>query len=61
LVTLYGKSCDGGDTEDCSYLGNMYENGKGVAKDKTQAVALYRKACDLGDAWGCMKLKDLQP
>ena len=32
------------------YLGNMYADGKGVAKDEVEAVKWFRKAADQGDA-----------
>ena len=57
------RACDGGDAWRCSLLGDMYANGKGVAKDESRTVALYKKACDLvsdaGHLWICIKLGDM--
>ena len=33
-----------------SYMGSMYEQGRGVEKDEAEAVKWYRKAADQGDA-----------
>jgi hypothetical protein len=32
------------------HLADLYRDGRGVARDMTQAVTLYRKAAELGDA-----------
>ena len=32
------------------FLGQMFENGKGVAKDRGEAIRLYRLAAAQGDA-----------
>ena len=40
----------------CSYLGEMYEEGKGVSKDYTKAKKFYKKACDMGEGVGCYNL-----
>jgi hypothetical protein len=45
-AALFGQACDGGVTEACVSLGNLYTVGEGVAKDRGKAAALYRKACD---------------
>jgi len=42
------KACDGGNMESCSNLGFMYEKGRGMNRNYTEAVKLYRKACDGG-------------
>jgi len=39
---------DQGDAAAQYYLGNMYANGQGVAKDDSEAVKWYRKAADQG-------------
>ena len=40
------KACQQGDAGACGYLGVSYDNGEGVAQDKSKAVELYQKACD---------------
>ena len=45
--------CAQGHAGSCANLGWMYENGEGVKRDLTQAMALYRTACRGGDAVGC--------
>jgi len=57
---LYKKSCDGDLAVGCSYWGDMFEYGKGGAKDLTRAKALYKQGCDAGDSWGCDALEDLE-
>lgn len=39
-----------GDATAQSFLGEMYGNGQGVAKDEQQAVTWYRKAAEQGGA-----------
>ena len=45
--------CDRGHAGSCGNLGWMYENGEGVKRDLSRAMALYRQACRGGDAVGC--------
>ena len=40
-------------------LGRMYENGKGVARDETQAQQWFQKAADQGDPEGDLALGEL--
>lgn len=40
------SSCDNGDMDACSSLGELYNNGKGVKQNSQKAVELYQKACD---------------
>jgi TPR repeat protein/transglutaminase-like putative cysteine protease len=41
-----------GDVDAQAYLGSMYKDGRGVAKDYAQALAWYRKAAERGSALG---------
>ena len=41
---------ENGDARFQGYLGSLYENGRGVAKDDNEAVRWYRKAADQGYA-----------
>jgi len=50
---LLAQACTGGSVDACSYLGSMYEKGKGVTKDYSKAVTLYSKSCDANTAGGC--------
>jgi hypothetical protein len=60
-AALAKQACDagqlvagpGGDLSGCAMLGNLYENGWGVAKDAKRAAELYEKSCVGGDADGC--------
>jgi TPR repeat protein len=49
--------CEQGKFASCVDLGDMYVNGRGVAKDETRAVTLCQRACDSGFAPACDKLK----
>jgi Sel1 repeat len=53
---LFHQACDTADAKACTFLGRMYESGRGVAKDESRAIVLYDKACDAGDAVGCRSL-----
>ena len=44
------KAAEQGDAQAQSYLGFVYSNGYGVAKDLVEAVKWYRKAAEQGDA-----------
>jgi hypothetical protein len=52
-VPLLDQACTRGIWETCQYLGNLYRDGNGVARDDSRAVTLYSKACDGGFAAGC--------
>jgi len=41
-------------------LGWLYENGRGVTADATQAVKWYRLSCDSGEPRGCMAFALMQ-
>jgi TPR repeat protein len=47
-LSLYRTSADGGDASGMYYLGRLYEDGHGVAKDVPAAFELYSKAAELG-------------
>jgi hypothetical protein len=46
----YRKAADQGNITAEIRLGDLYRDGRGVARDMAQAVAWYRKAADQGDA-----------
>ncbi len=47
---IFRKGAEGGDTSAMFYLGILYAEGRGVAKDEREAVSWYRKAAQGGDA-----------
>lgn len=50
------QACDAGIVRSCTFLGVMYEYGKGVVKDQDHAIALYTKSCNAGYGLGCFSL-----
>lgn len=52
-VERYAQACERGAAEACNELGFMYEAGRHVRQDPSQAAALYRQACEGGSATGC--------
>jgi TPR repeat protein len=52
-VALYQRACSLGSIAGCVSLASLYENGKGVTKDRARAKSLYEKACNDGDALAC--------
>jgi TPR repeat protein len=55
-ASLYDKACGLNESRGCTLLGKQYEDGLGVVRDVSKAVALYPRGCDNGDAAGCEKL-----
>jgi len=53
---LLEKACTSGELYACSYLGNMYDQGLGVAVDYHRAATLYSKTCNAGTASDCYNL-----
>ena len=58
-ATLFSARCDGGDAEACYSLGVQYDEGEGLAVDRSKAAALYQKACDANEGDGCQHLGDM--
>jgi serine/threonine-protein kinase len=54
--TSFDQACDGGEAQACSYLGYLYAQGLGGARDAPKARAAYQKACDQGDLSSCASL-----
>ena len=52
-LTLYHRACMGGSVAGCMNLGEMYEKGKGVARNKEVALEFYAQACYMGYQPGC--------
>ena len=55
-VVWFRKAAEKGRPDGMSYLGSMYEDGRGVAQDDAQAVAWFRKAAENGDPEGMINL-----
>ncbi len=55
----FTKSCDNGNVEGCSYLGEMYRIGAGVIEDKFKAFEFYTIACKGDYAEGCYYLGNM--
>jgi TPR repeat protein len=53
------EACTAGDVRSCNKLGDLYADGRGVAKDERRAATLYEKACTVGLAEGCYNLGTL--
>jgi TPR repeat protein len=47
------------DSEAMTYLGRMYEHGRGVKKDVKRALVWYKKAATLGDEYARKKVLEL--
>lgn len=55
----FSKAAGNGDASACVSLGEMYQYGHAVKKDKTRAVRWYRKAAENGHSRGMEKLGDM--
>ncbi|MGO9318782.1 MAG: TonB family protein [Terracidiphilus sp.] len=53
---LFEQACAGGNGEACNYLGVLYLDGFGVAKNSVKATDYYAKACNAGHSTGCLNL-----
>jgi hypothetical protein len=56
FVPHFSRACDGGDTESCYKLGQIYQRGEGVASDPAQAAQLFEKVCAAREMRGCLDL-----
>ena len=54
---LFRIAADQGNTWAQSWLGFMYEKGRGVEKSDAEAYRWYRRAADQGYAWAKRKLR----
>lgn len=52
------RGCDGDDDEACTRLGDLYRDGRGVAKDENEAKKVWGRACNNGEGWddACKRL-----
>lgn len=53
------KGCAEKVTEDCTTLGVIYYEGKGIAADATRGIEIFRSACLEDSARACIRLADL--
>lgn len=53
------KGCDEQITEDCTTLGVIYYEGKGIEANPTRGIEIFRTACLEDSARACIKLADL--
>lgn len=49
----FERSCVEGNAQGCFELGQLYENGQGIAQNKYRASTLYAQACRGGEPLGC--------
>ena len=55
-MAWYRKAAEQGDADVQNNPGFMYDNGRGVEENHSEAVAWYRKATEQGDAGGQFNL-----
>jgi TPR repeat protein len=58
-VELYRYACEEGHAPGCRGLAQLYNEGRGVARDADRAMALWEDACAQGDAPACTILARL--
>ena len=57
--TSFTQACNSGEMRACNYLGYLYAQGLGGARNLQAAVAAYQKACDRGTLSSCVSLGSL--
>jgi eukaryotic-like serine/threonine-protein kinase len=57
--TLFAQACDGGEARACNYLGYLYAQGLGGARDQQKARTIYQSACDQRNLSSCASLGSL--
>ena len=53
---VFTRACDQGFVAGCGSIGDVYFQGKGVARDQSRAIAIWQDACDRGHATSCTNL-----
>jgi len=56
---LFTNACDSGDMRACNYLGYLYAQGLGGARDSMKARTIYQGACEQGNLASCASLGSL--
>jgi hypothetical protein len=57
--TFFTQACDSGEMRACNYLGYLYAQGLGGARDDQKARTIYQSACDQGNLSSCASLGSL--
>jgi serine/threonine-protein kinase len=57
--TLFAQACDGAEMRACNYLGYLYAQGLGGARNAEMARGVYEKACAQGTLSSCASLGSL--
>jgi hypothetical protein len=57
--SLFDQACNGGEMRACNYLGYLYAQGLGGARDTRKARDVYQRACDQGTLSSCASLGSL--
>ncbi len=58
-IKYLSKACDLNEGLSCSFLAELYHQGKVVKQDFQKAKKYFSKACDLNVSWGCMNFRSL--
>jgi eukaryotic-like serine/threonine-protein kinase len=56
---LFAQACDGGEMRACNYLGYLYAQGLGGARDSEKARTIYQRACEQANLASCASLGSL--
>ena len=56
---LFSQACDSGDMRACNYLGYLFAQGLGGARDAAQARSIYQRACEQANLASCASLGSL--
>jgi len=57
--TLFSQACDAGEMRACNYLGYLYAQGLGGARDTEKARTIYQGACEQNNLASCASLGSL--
>jgi serine/threonine-protein kinase len=57
--TFFSQACNSGEMKACNYLGYMYAQGQGGARDQGKAQEVYQKACEQSNFSSCASLGSL--
>jgi hypothetical protein len=57
--TLFSQACSSNELKACNYLGYLYAQGQGGARDQGKAQEVYQKACEQNNFTSCTSLGSL--
>ncbi len=60
-IRLFESSCEAGAYQGCTYMADVYDQGKLVERNDDKAQALYTKSCELGSEVSCRRLGKTVP